>query len=359
MKRTRLFSPETLTKLVMRGISLLLAGFLIMLTDSVMNDLDSWISEPARSEQAVSAESKALTSQIAQLNREMTRKTEAIESLQSTLDASRLDYATQKESFENWLKARKTVGSPTQDPEVLKRVQGLDDKAAARDGWQRKIDDVETEAHGLRNQIDQLESRQSEQNAEAERKYESALKRHALKMFALRVAIALPLLLLGVWGFVKWRHARYSPLVWGYILFSVYVFFVGVVPYLPDYGGYVRYTVGALLTVVGGIYAIRHVRAYAERKRLELQQSSAERAQRIGQDTAIQSFRNHACPSCESDYLLPRSGGTEETPAFCFHCGLQLFGPCPHCGTVNFVHFPFCKKCGTALKPGEAAPESV
>jgi hypothetical protein len=358
MKRTRLFSPETLTKLVMRTISLLLAGFLIMLTDSVMNDLDSWISPPRRSEQAVSAESKAIADQITQLHRDIERKSEATQTLESTLEAARRDYATQKDSFENWLKARKTVGSPTQDPEVLKRVQALDDKAAARDSWQRKIDEAEAETHGVRAQIDRLETQQADQSAAAERKYDAVLRHYELKMFGLRVVIALPLLLLGVLGFLKWRHARYAPLVWGYILFSVYVFFVGVVPYLPDYGGYVRYTVGALLTIVGGIYAIRHVRAYAERKRLELQQSSTERAQRIGQDTAILSFRNHACPSCESDYLLPRVGA-EETPAFCFHCGLQLFGPCPHCGTVNFVHFPFCKKCGTALKTSDAAPASL
>ena len=78
----------------------------------------------------------------------------------------------------------------------------------------------------------------------------------------------------------------------------------------------------------------------------------------IDYELAITSYKQHSCPSCEKDYLtaVPADAAPDQkTPKFCFHCGLHLFGSCRQCGTVNFVHFPYCRTCGTGLKKDEVA----
>ena len=54
-------------------------------------------------------------------------------------------------------------------------------------------------------------------------------------MFLYRLMLTLPLLVIAGW-----------PFVWGSICFALFAFFVELVPYLPSYGGYIRYVVGII-----------------------------------------------------------------------------------------------------------------
>ena len=47
--------------------------------------------------------------------------------LENTLKIAKSDYQNAKNSFDNWLAARKTVGSKNEDKEVLARAKGLDE----------------------------------------------------------------------------------------------------------------------------------------------------------------------------------------------------------------------------------------
>jgi len=78
----------------------------------------------------------------------------------------------------------------------------------------------------------------------------------------------LPLLLLAAWLFKKKRKTPYWPFVWGFIIFEAFTFFVELVPYLPNYGDYVRYFVGIVLTIVIGRQAIISLNKYLEKQRL-------------------------------------------------------------------------------------------
>jgi hypothetical protein len=348
VKHKRSLSPEAAASLVTRAVAALFALFLIMLSDQFNSDLGSWMGPPARD--AARDAGRAAETALAALRAEDEQREAEAQSLRAALDTASRDYAAQKEVFDNWLRARGTIGSPDQDPEVLARVRALDEKMAARGQWSARLDAVAAARRGLDARAAGLRAEEQAERTAAESRWRAEEARWELKVFALRMGVALPILALGVLAFVRWRRARYAALAWGYIIFSGWVFFVGVVPYLPSFGGYLRFAVGAALTAAGGVYATRGIQAYAERRRRDLLASSAERARRVSEDAAVAAHRERRCPSCDHDWTLSKATPGEAEPSFCWHCGLRLHGACPDCGTVNFVHFNHCKHCGRGLR---------
>lgn len=116
-----------------------------------------------------------------------------------------------------------------------------------------------------------------------------------------------------------------------------------LVPYLPNYGGYVRYGVGIIITIISGRSAIKVMNNDLERKCTEETLSSNERQQYMGYDEAYVIINKGICPTCE------RSLDCHNTDLdFCPHCGMHLFEYCPNCRTrkSTFNHYYF--KCGLA-----------
>lgn len=350
MKRKHLISPDFFARFGLGMVAVLFASFLILLADQVMEDLGHWITPPELADFAQTAALPTLDAQIRELENAREQKAAEAQTIAVAVEVAARDYSAAAETYDNWLKARKSIASPEQDGEILARVRTLDQRMAIRQQWTQRLDAIEAERRGLEERIRTVRIERAEQDKVAHERYQQALDWYDLKTFGWRLAIALPFLAGGIFVFIRWRQARYAPLAWGYILFSVYVFFFGLVPYLPSFGGYLRYGIGALLTAAGGIYAIRGMRAYAERKQEALRASLTERTRRVDDDTALEAFHTHRCPSCDHDYLETRTSPNDLLPGYCPHCGLPLFGPCPACAAINFVHFNYCKACGSALR---------
>jgi membrane protease subunit (stomatin/prohibitin family) len=124
---------------------------------------------------------------------------------------------------------------------------------------------------------------------------------------------------------------------------------VELVPYLPSYGGYVRYVVGIVMTVIVGRYAILALNRYLARQKLAEQQPDQVRREELSYDTALVRLGKGVCPGCERPVDL-KNGEID----FCPHCGIGLFDHCGLCETRKNAFSRFCHACGT---PAHAGPD--
>jgi hypothetical protein len=125
------------------------------------------------------------------------------------------------------------------------------------------------------------------------------------------------------------------------------------VPYLPSYGGYVRYGVGVIASAVAGVWVIRAMRRYlAQRAEVEAQ-SEQERRRRLGYEEAIRRMAANVCPGCERPIGGPggRPGENAAAANYCVHCGMHLYDECRACGTRKNAFFPYCPTCGVPAAP--------
>ncbi len=247
-----------------------------------------------------------------------------------------------RETFSNWLATRHATAQPEQDTELIARTKALD-------ALKQKEDEAER-AVGAQRQI-ALDARQSRQRAAeqiakledaARTRMEAENRRVELRVFLYRLALTLPLLVIADWLFAKKRKSTWWPFVWGFIFFALFAFFVELVPYLPSYGGYVRYAVGILITVLVGRYAIVALNRYLERQKAAESQPDTVRRNELSYDTALARLAKGVCPGCERPVDLKN---TEID--FCPHCGIGLFDHCHACKTRKSAFARFCHACGT------------
>jgi len=350
---------ERTSRIIYYSISTVLCIFLILLSNRIIGDLDSTTNRPfiGDFENRITLDSleNEVNKQYAELESLYSKK----ETIEKTIAMAKENYANEKQSYDNWLQTRKTLGSPDKDQEVLNRVKKLDEFYSVEKEWREQLYTLQNQIDDTGNKEKIIRFRISNEESEAYELYGQALKRYDLKVFLIRLIFVAPVLALGIYFFVRYRRHKFYPLFFGFTLFSIYAFFFGLVPYLPSYGGYVRYSVGVVLSVGLGYYAIKRIRQFIEQKQAELQISTQERAKKIQTTTAEKALESHFCPSCGKDFLLrkwefPPNKTTdmnyyELVTVFCRHCGMELFKNCNNCGNKNFAHLPFCSSCGTKL----------
>lgn len=346
---------EVLSKLVLIFVTFLLSFFLISLGERVLYDIDGWSVSPSYESFKNHVALNKIDEAQGKINKKLDRVNEKIDRASIFRNKARRRYASEKRSFNNWIQARKTIGSPTEDVTIRQRASKLDRYREVEGKWQdninilikkrRKIEKSKNAQYTIKREIQRQDSK----------KYQAAYKKFKVKVFIYRILFIIPILILALFFFLKLRSSRLKPLVWAYIIFALYAFFIGLLPYMPSYGGYIRYTVGIVLTIFIGLFVIKRLKNYTEKKKLELTQSMDERIKRVKNDVAIKSYKAHVCPSCEKDFLMnnwqPKTKLIKEileegAPDFCQHCGLTLFNSCKECNSRKFAHFPFCSSCG-------------
>lgn len=324
-----------------RLVSFLLFASLVGLSTLVMRDLEG-LSPPVsmvdmlqsdRDEHArLRRELEAVRQQIREMNDTLTTARQTRDAAQSRVLRAEADYA-------DWLALRSSTEAMETNPEVRARLAELARLRAIERQSNEGVLMQEREHSQLQRREATLRQTQGEIESRAAERARDENRVRALKAFGIRLAVVLPILLAGIFLFARYRRARYGALVWGFSLFAVYVFFFGLVPYLPSFGGYIRFLGAVALVVAGGVYSVRWFNAYLARRREELARDAHERARHVDMDQAVNAFRSKTCPSCGQDFSL--SG---PTPHFCLECGLELFSKC-ECGNLNFAFFRHCSNC--------------
>lgn len=324
-------------------VAFVFAGFLIGLGGKIVDNM--WRVEPAQSYEQFIDPVKGPIVKAAAANAEAnnTAASARLEQAQQQHSVALSNTRTAQQTFENWLSTRRATERPDQDPELIARTRELDVLRAAE---RKALAVVQAQQQAL------LDASQARDRAAAEwRTLETpaweaahqANKAQELRIFLYRLAITLPLLLGAGWLFAKKRHGQYWPFVWGFILFALFAFFVELVPYLPSYGGYVRYSVGIVLTALIGRYAIISLQRYLERQKASEALPDVQRRETLRYDSAMARLDKGVCPGCERAVNLK-----DEKLDFCPHCGIGLFDRCGRCTTRKSAFARFCCSCGTA-----------
>lgn len=339
-----LLVPERWFRVVMWIVSFVFAGFLIGLGGRVIADLP-------RLESTLTVDQFADAAALNRARAEIGTLMDQEQALEARLEQARLAltavgnaYRSALSSYSNWIATRTATTDPRQDPEVLRRTRELDTLKASERDAQVTVEQLDKQLLDARQGLSARRTTEQELLEAAQDGYDSAIFRQELRVFGFRLALTLPLLLIAGWLVAKKRQSDYWLLMRGFVLFAIFTFFVELVPYLPSYGGYVRYGVGIVLTAVAAHYVIRAMRTYlARRQRIE-QQTDAERRESLGQEEALKKMTANVCPGCER--ALMTTG--DVVPDYCVHCGLRLYDRCRACETRRNVFFHYCPKCGTA-----------
>ncbi len=275
---------------------------------------------------------------------------EAEQAAQAALEQAQLQHArarsetqAEREGYANWLAARSATQRAEHDPEVLARTRALDTLKAAELKAQQAVQAQQQALLDARQGAQAAQRRLGELEQDGRTRLAAEQRRVELRVFLYRLALTLPLLVIAGWLFVKQRKGTWWPFVWGFIFFALFAFFVELVPYLPSYGGYVRYIVGIALTALVGRYAIVALNRYLERQKQAEAKPDQQRRQELGYDVALARLAKGVCPGCERPVDVKN-----DKIDFCPHCGIGLFDHCGQCSTRKSAFARFCHACGTA-----------
>lgn len=322
-------------------IALVFAFFLIGLGNAVVGDLPQ-VEADVSLEQFMGPQAQRLAQQQEDARSARLAAEAALEQAELKRTGALKEYQAARATFDNWVATRQATGRPEQDAELARRTQALDALKAAETAATRASEAERQKLLDARQAEDAAEAALVPLRAAAQTRLDDALQASELRVFLYRLAVTLPLLVIAGWLFARARKGRWWPFAWGFIFFALFTFFVELVPYLPSYGGYVRYSVGIIVTLLVGRWAIIELNKYLERQRAIEAQPNEVRRQDLAYDQALARLAKGVCPGCERPVDLKNPDID-----FCPHCGIGLFTPCTACTARKSTFAPFCHKCGS------------
>ena len=191
--------PEGFFRLLMWVVSFVFAAFLIGLGGRIIADLPR-LETPLELDQF--ADQAALTTARAELRQLEMRERELSDQREQaglTFTAVSNSYQSARASYTNWIQTRTATTDPRQDPEVLARTRELDKLKASEREAQATIERLDKERLDTQQAISARHATISSLLEGAESAYQSALFRQELRVFAARLALTLPLLLIAAW----------------------------------------------------------------------------------------------------------------------------------------------------------------
>lgn len=324
-------------------IAVIFASFLIGLGSLIVEDLPRVQTAPTIDQFMDPQVSGDLKFRIEQKEKTILLVTEERNKESEKLAQLERDYLKSKEVFNNWVSSRQSTQDTEQNSEVLRRTKELEEEQKGMRVQEARVQEKDQEIARLQDDVQPDRTELSKLEAAAFEKVESEVQKNQLKVFLFRLALTLPLLLLAGWLFVRKRKTQQWPFVWGFVFFALFTFFIELVPYLPSYGGYVRYAVGIIVTYVIGRYSIRALNDYLEKQRLAEALPTKDMKEVVNYDLAQQRLSKDICPGCE------RPIDTKDpTKNFCIHCGTCVFNTCQVCQARKNSFAKFCHSCGAA-----------
>lgn len=324
-------------------VALVFASFLIGLGGTVVGDLPKVEKSLQLDDFLDRVQAERLRESIKTAGRTERNSNETLAQAQLKLNTARADAMSARENFDAWIATRSATQRSEQDPQVIERTQALERLKALERQAQAALETQDKIALDARQQASREREQLQAMESDASRRLSAEQRKVELRVFLYRLLLTLPLLAVAAWLFVKKRKGTYWPFVWGFIIFAGFAFFVELVPYLPSYGGYVRYIVGILLTAVIGRYAILALNRYLERQRAAEQLPDAQRREELSYDTALARLSKGVCPGCERPVDLKNT-----SLDFCPHCGIGLHDHCKACNARKSTFAKFCHACGAA-----------
>ena len=344
--------PERAFGIAMWVVSVVLAAFIIGLGNLIIGDLPQVEQQVTQEQFVESAAMRTIRGELRSIQARRGAIDDRLEIARLQLEQAQKASQTGTETFQAWIQTRTATTNPQQDPEVIARTRTLEQLKGNERTVQSQIDALDSERVPLSQRENALLEQQSRLQSQAYPAYEKAMFWQDLRIFLLRLAITLPMLLVAGWLVAKKRKSDHWPLMRGFVLAAVFVFFVELVPYLPSYGGYIRYGVGILLTFIAGHYLIKNMRAYLARRQAVELQAEQERRKLVSHDEAFKKMTAKVCPGC--DRPIAAMEGSETN--FCVHCGMTLFDHCGCCDKRKMAFFRYCMACGTPAAEAALAP---
>lgn len=335
-------------------VAFVFAGFLIGLGSTIVSDLPKVEARLQLDDYLDRSAAGLLRATIAQTNTARDDANTALDQAQLHLQQARNATRAERETFTNWLATRSATQSTEHNAQVVVRTQALDALKATERKAQQAVEAQQQVTLNARQLAEATQRQLSRMESDARLRMQGDQRKQEMRVFIYRLALTLPLLVIAGWLFVKQRKSMWWPFVWGFIFFALIAFFVELVPYLPSYGGYVRYIVGIVVTALVGRYAIVGLNRYLEQQKQAETLPDQQRRKDLSYDVALTRLAKSACPGCER--LVDMRNDKID---FCPHCGICLFNRCGQCHTRKNAFAQFCHACGVHAGSDDSAVHSA